>query len=142
MNQKLEACYDAFERLKLGKGTHEECIGLPLNEITFSKISLEAGHTGGYLKKNRPQHQPLWSMLTLFLSELPKETTMGKGAAIEREKKKVANTKADKKNAEEKLHASLGRELQLYHQLKKVEGELVEAKLKLALYSNITQLPI
>jgi len=143
MNPKLQHCYDAFERLKLNNGTQEGCTGLPLNEITFSKISQEAGLDSGYLKKNRENHQPLLSILTLFQEDLKKSgTTMSKGAAIQREKDNLKVAKDEKKSAEIKLEASLGRELQLYHKLKEVEQENIELKKQLAQFSNVTHLPM
>lgn len=143
MNPKLQQCYDAFDRLKEGRGTHKKCKDLPLTEITFSKISLEAGHDAGYLKKKgREPHKPLLSMLNLFLDELPKESTMGKGALLQREKDKAKIAKEDATTMEVKLEASLGRELQLYHRLKEVEQELTEVKSQLAQHSNVTRLPI
>jgi hypothetical protein len=142
MNQQLEKCYKAFDLLKMGRGTHEDCVALPLNEITFSRISQEAGHDRGYLKKNREQHKPLLSMLTLFLSELPADTTMSKSAALLRQKIKAKHAKDEAATMKVKLEASLGRELQLYHALKTSEEEVVELKLLLAKYSNVMQLPI
>lgn len=140
MNTNLEKCYEAFERLKEGKGTHEECMELSLNKITFSKISQEAGQDKGYLKKKR--HGLLLSMLTAFLNELPVDTTMGKGAALQRQKVKVKEAKDVEALMTVKLEASLGRELQLYHALKESEEEVIKLKFKLAQYSNVTQLPI
>ena len=140
MNINLEKCYEAFERLKERKGTHEECMELPLNKITFSKISQEAGQDKGYLKKKR--HGLLLSMLTAFLDELPVDTTMGKGAAIKREKTKVKDAQEDTSRIEVKLEAALGRELQLYHALKESEEEVIKLRFALAQYSNVTQLPI
>lgn len=142
MNPKLQQCYDAFDRLKAGKGEHIDCKGLPLSQITFSKISIEAGHDAGYLKKSREQHKLLLSMLMAFLNELPSSTTMGKGVAIKRQKTKVKYAQEDASRMKEKLEAALGRELQLYHVLNKAEKEIAELKFTLAQYSNVTQLPI
>lgn len=142
MNPGLQKCYDAFDRLKAGNGKHKECVGLPLNEITFAKISLEAGHTSGYLRPKRENHKPLASMLSLFLSELPKETTTGKDVLLQREKSKVKTAKEAETLMEVKLQASLGRELQLYHTLKKTEEELAQLKFEMARINNVTQLPI
>jgi hypothetical protein len=139
MNPELEKCYDAFDRLKEGKGTHEKCIGLSLADITFSRISQEAGHDAGYLKKKREQHKPLLSMLTLFLAELPKDLTTGKGVLLQRQKDKAKVATNEAALMKEKLEASLGRELHLYHTLKAREKELVELKLELAQYSNVSQ---
>jgi len=141
-NPKLQQCYEAFERLKAGEAKHKDFKNLPLSEITFSKISQEAGHDAGYLKKSREQHKALLSMLTLFLDGLPKDSTIGKGAAIQREKNKANNARAAKNAAKTELEASLGRELQLYHRLKEVEEEVIKLKKELAKYSNVTQLPL
>lgn len=141
MNPELQKCYDAFELLKEGKGTHEKCVGLPLADITFSKISQEAGHDAGYLKKKRPQHGALLSMLSLFLSELPKVSTMGKGAALQRQKDKANTAKEDTALMKLMLDESLGRELQLYHALKNAEDEVAKLKSELVKHSNVTRLP-
>lgn len=75
MNPELEKCYDAFERLKKGRGTHEKCKTLPLAEVPFAKISLEAGYNAGHLKKNRTQHKALLLMLEWFQEELHKNNS-------------------------------------------------------------------
>ena len=142
MNPKLQQCYDAFERLKAGKGEHTDCKGLPLSQITFSKISLEAGHDAGYLKKSREQHKLLLSMLMAFINDLPSSTTMGKGAALKRQKTMVKNAKEDALQMKEKLDASLGRELQLYHRLKEAEEEICQLKERLSQNNNIVNIAI
>ena len=142
MSAGLQKCYDAFDRLKAGKGTHEDCLGLALNEITFAKISLEAGFTSGYLRPKRENHALLFSMLNDFLGELPKNLTTGKGVLLQREKSKVKTARDDAALTEAKLQASLGRELQLYHALKNAEEEVAQLKFELAKFSNVTQFPI
>ena len=146
MNPGLTRCYDAFQRLKDGKPEKEiktkdgslkiKYDGLPQNKITPSVVSQEAGWGGGYLKGDRKQHQPLISMIELHV-KYHEGTTIGKGASIKLEKNKTKNAKDNESVMQLKLEASLGRELQLYHNLKKVEQELAELKAQ-----TITQLPL
>jgi hypothetical protein len=137
----IEKCYAAFERLKTGKPNNPDLANIEQDKITSSIVSQEAGFTGGYLKNEREQHQLIISMIALHVKDHA-GTTMSKSAAILRQKNK-ANIAKDKKNAAfEKLEASLGRELQLYHCLKNAESEIGELKFKLAQYSNVTKLPI
>jgi len=146
MNPGLTRCYEAFQRLKDGKPEKEIKLkdgtlkvkyeGLPQNKITPSVVSQEAGWGGGYLKADRKQHQPLISMIGIHVKD-HKDTTVGKGAAIKLEKNKTKSAKDSENVMQLKLEASLGRELQLYHNLKKVEQELAELKAK-----NIKQLPL
>lgn len=121
LNPNLQKCYEAFERLKQGQGTHERCIGLPLSEITFAKISLEAGHDAGYLKKKRPQHIPLLSLLNSFLDTLEPETNKV-NAGIKQAQQKEKKLKAEIEDLTLKLEASLFRELRLFEKLKEIEG--------------------
>jgi hypothetical protein len=146
MNTGLKRCYDAFERLKNGNAQMEvkavdgsliiKYEGLPQDQITPSVVSQEAGWGGGYLKAARTQHQPLISMIGAHVKD-HKDTTIGKGAAIKLEKNKTKSAKDKESVMRLQLEASLGRELQLYHNLKKVEQELAELKAK-----TITQLPL
>jgi hypothetical protein len=145
MSSGLTRCYEAFQRLKDGKPEMEIKLkdetlkikydGLPQNKITPSVVSQEAGWGGGYLKASRTQHQPLISMIEVHVKD-HKNTTIGKGAAIKLEKNKTKSAKDSESVMQLKLEASLGRELQLYHNLKKVEKELAELKAK-----TITKLP-
>ncbi|GKW51773.1 hypothetical protein NCCP2140_08260 [Pseudoalteromonas sp. NCCP-2140] len=140
MNSGLKRCYEAFERLKQGNANIEEFKNLPKAKITKSIVSQEAGFDAGYLKSNREQHQPLISMINIFVEDNQK-TTMGKGAAIKREKEKSAKARAREKELQVKLEAALGRELQLYHRLKEIEEELEELKRKIK-SDNISHLQI
>ncbi|MDP2562138.1 hypothetical protein [Psychrobium sp. 1_MG-2023] len=139
MNPELKKCYDAFERLKDESPRLEKFKGLLQKDITASKVSQEAGHDSGYLKKKRPLHIPLLSMIALHVKD-HKKITMGKGAAISREKNKAQDAKTALDLEKAKLEASLGRELQMYNRLKEVELELIELKEKLAVQTNITRL--
>ena len=141
MNTGIESCYEAFDRLKAGKPQVEKFKGLLQKEITASVVSQEAGFDGGYLKKKRRQHQPLISMIALYVKE-HHGTTMGKGAELLREKKKVKDAKANEALMQTQRDASLGRELQLYHALKESEEKVIKLEFELAKINNVTRLPM
>lgn len=137
MNPGLVSCYEAFDRLKANKAINENFKGIAQNKITNSIVSQEAGFGGGYLKNSRVQHQPLISMISLHVRD-NENATMGKGAAIKREKDKAHKAKLELDSVKEKLEASLGRELQLYYSLKKVENEVILLKNELSKQNKIS----
>jgi len=119
----LKDCYEAFERLKVGKGTKDGCIGLASELITPARVSIEAGHDAGYLKKSRRQHIGLISAILAYQHENT-STTLSKAEIKRRSDQRVIKLTAELKLTKERLEDSLARELKLVAKLRELEEDL------------------
>ena len=100
----VEACVQAFERLKTGKPNLAVHVGLDPSKITAGIVSFEAGFDRGYLKKKRPTHQPLIAQIEAY------RTSFGTVSASKSQQIKRANEKVDKVRSELEIVQA-----QLYH---------------------------
>lgn len=119
----LKDCYEAFERLKVGKGIKDGCIGLAPELITPARVSIEAGHDAGYLKKSRRQHIGLISAILAHQHENT-STTLSKTEIKRRSDQRVIKLTAELKLMKERLEDSLARELKLVAKLRELEEDL------------------
>lgn len=119
----LKDCYEAFERLKAGKGTKDGCIGLAPESITPARVSVEAGHDAGYLKKSREQHTGIISAILTYQNENT-STTLSKAEIKRRSDQRVKKAEAELKLTKQRLEDSLARELKLVARIRELEEDL------------------
>jgi hypothetical protein len=120
---KLTACYEALERLKNGTPRIEEFLGIELDKITNSIVSQEAGHTKGYIKNKRINHQGIVGAIN-DISNPTQVSTLSKAEVDRRHKKKVKSINSKLEQTEKFLEESLAREILLMVRLKELEDEL------------------
>ena len=128
----VEACVQAFERLKTGKPNLAVHVGLDPSKITAGIVSFEAGFDRGYLKKKRPSHQPLIAQIEAY------RTSFGTVSASKSQKIKRANEKVDKARSEleivqEQLYHVMSQNVQLVERVRFLE---VQAKK----YNNVKEI--
>lgn len=119
----LKDCYEAFERLKVGKGTKDGCIGLAPELITPARVSIEAGHDAGYLKKSRKQHTGLISAILAYQHENT-STTLSKAETKRRSVQRISRIETELKLTKKRLEDSLARELKLVAKIRELEEDL------------------
>ncbi|MBA35527.1 MAG: hypothetical protein CMI14_08855 [Oleispira sp.] len=124
----VEACYEAFDRLKQGKPTLEKFIGITSDKITASVVSQEAGFDSGYLKKKRPSHQGIITLIEKYRCE-SKSTTLSKAEVIRREKQKTVKYKEKLELTQNLLEQALAREILLVSKLRDLESLLQKSSL-------------
>ncbi|USD32107.1 MULTISPECIES: hypothetical protein [Vibrio] len=122
----LEACYEAFERLKEGKPNNSKFFGIAPSKLTPSIVSQEAGFDSGYLKRKRPNHQGIISLIDAFKEE-SKDTTLSKAETIRRESRKANYYKDELERVRLLLEHSLARELLLATKLRELEKQLYDS---------------
>ena len=125
MNTGLDKCFEALGRIKANNPLESKFVDLPRNKVTAAVISQEAGFDSGYLKKKRPQHQPIISLIESYRSS-DTGSTLSVRESIEREKRKAESFRTRLKLAEIKLHNALARELLLIDQIDRMEQELAK----------------
>ena len=128
----VEACVQAFERLKTGKPNLAVHVGLDPTKITAGIVSFEAGFDRGYLKKKRPSHQPLIAQIEAY------RTSFGTVSASKSQQIKRANEKVDKARSEleivqEQLYHVMSQNVQLVERVRFLE---VQAKK----YNNVKEI--
>jgi len=128
----VEACVQAFERLKTGKPNLAVHVGLDPSKITAGIVSFEAGFDRGYLKKKRPSHQPLIAQIEAY------RTSFGTVSASKSQQIKRANEKVDKARSEleivqEQLYHVMSQNVQLVERVRFLE---VQAKK----YNNVKEI--
>jgi hypothetical protein len=119
----LEDCYEAFDRLKAGKGTKDGCIGLAQESITPARVSVEAGHDAGYLKKKREQHSGIISAIHNYKNNST-STTLSKAETKRRSDERLGKVGAELKLTKQRLEDSLARELKLVTRLRELEEDM------------------
>ena len=119
----LKNCYEAFERLKAGKGTKNGCVGLAPEAITPARVSVEAGHDAGYLKKSRPQHAGIISAILTYQSE-NNSTTLSKAEIQRRSDQRLSKIETKLNLTKQRLEDSLARELKLVARIRELEEVL------------------
>ncbi|HAS3611739.1 hypothetical protein [Vibrio cholerae] len=125
MKTGLEKCLDALERIKKNTPNLNKFADLPRNKVTAAVISQEAGFDSGYLKKKRPQHQEIISLIESYRHS-DTGSTLSVREKIEREKRKTERLQARLEQAEDKLNKALARELLLLDQIDRMEQELLK----------------
>ncbi|WP_105255656.1 hypothetical protein [Pseudoalteromonas sp. T1lg75] len=123
MSKGVTKCFEALERIKANKPVISKFIDLPRNKVTAAVISQEAGFDSGYLKKNRPQHQEVISLIESYRAASIKSTLSTK-EKFNRERRKVERLQARLGDVEGKLYQSLARELLLLDQIEQLEKKL------------------
>ena len=128
----VEACVQAFERLKTGKPNLAVHVGLDPSKITAGIVSFEAGFDRGYLKKKRPSHQPLIAQIEAY------RTSFGTVSASKSQQIKRANEKVDKSRSEleivqEHIYHVMSQNVQLVERVRFLE---VQAKK----YNNVKEI--
>lgn len=121
----LKDCYEAFDRLKAGKGTKDGCIGIAPDSITPARVSVEAGHDAGYLKKNREKHLGIISAILNYKNNNT-STTLSKAEIKRRSDERLGRVEAELKLTKQRLEDSLARELKLVARLRELEEHLHE----------------
>ena len=119
----LKDCYEAFERLKAGKGTKDGCIGLAPESITPARVSVEAGHDAGYLKKTREKHAGIISAILAY-KNTNTSTTLSKEEIKRRSDQKFSRIEAELNLTKKRLEDSLARELKLVARVRELEEDL------------------
>lgn len=119
----LKDCYEAFERLKMGKGTMDGCIGLAPESITPARVSVEAGHDAGYLKKSRGQHAGIINAILAY-QHVNTSTTLSKAEIKRRSERRVSKVEIELKLTKNRLEDSLARELKLVAKIRELEEDL------------------
>lgn len=129
----LEQCFDAFERLKTGQPRVVEHIGIVRSKITAGIVSVEAGFDRGYLKKARPSHVPLISMIEAFRKESVGGNDSGR-LLVRRAKDKAEKAASELDDAREQLYRVLSQNVQLVERVRSLEAMLQKAQ-------KVTKLP-
>lgn len=121
----LDACIEAFERLKEGEPNNPKHIGLHRSKFTAGIVSFEAGLDRGYLKRARTNHAALISLIESHANEAPSATD--EKTQIEKKlNNKIQEYKNNKDVAEQLLYQSLGRELLLVSKIKELEQKITK----------------
>lgn len=128
----LEACMEAFERLKAGKPNVAAHVGLDGTKITAGIVSFEAGFDRGYLKKSRDSHKPLIAQIEAY------RISFGSAGASKALQIKRANDKVDKARSEleivqEQLYHVMTQNIQLVERVRYLEAQV-------KLLNNVTSL--
>lgn len=132
INNGVQACMDAFERLKNNAPTVSKFQNIAPSCITASVVSQEAGFDSGYLKSSRANHRAL-IMLIETHRNAAKEKVPNNTELINRERQKTQRHKEARILAEQRLEEALGRELVLVSYLRELEKQLSK-------YVNIVEL--
>jgi hypothetical protein len=122
-NNGLQACVEAFERLKQGNPSNHKHLGLHRAKITAGVVSYEAGLDRGYLKRSRANHVPLLLLIKSYANDKPSPTEQ-KNQVVKASEKKVQEHKNNTDLAEALLHKALSRELLLVSKIKELEKRL------------------
>lgn len=130
----IQACVEAFERLKEGKPNLAAHVGLDGTKITAGIVSFEAGFDRGYLKKKRLSHQSLIAQIEAY------RRSFGSVSASKILQIKRANEKVDKAHSEleivqEQLYHVMTQNIQLVERVR-----LLEVQVKL--FNNVTKLKV
>lgn len=126
----LKKCLDALERIKNNTPNLSQYADLPRNKVTAAVVSQEAGFDGGYLKKSRPQHQEILSLIASYRYS-NSGSTLSVREKIKREEHKTESLRARLKLVEDKLHKALAREMLLLDYVDRMEQELLKFGVKL-----------
>lgn len=129
MKKGLEKCFEALERIKKNKPNVIQFVDLPRNKVTPAIISKEAGFDSGYLKRKRPQHHEIISLIESYKYS-DTGGTLTNREQLEREKRKSKRLQELLKETEGKLYNALARELLLLDQIDHMEQELLKTKRK------------
>lgn len=130
MNSGLEKCFEALERIKINKPNLLKFKNIPPSKVTPAIISQEAGFDSGYLKKKRPQHQALLSLIESY-KHSDSSSTLSFREKIARERRKTESMQSQINKIETKLHEALAREILLLDQIDRMEQELLRFGVKL-----------
>ena len=120
------ACYEAFERLKSNRPKNKKFIGLPIDKITASVVSQEAGFDSGYLKSKRSNHQAIIAQIESF-KKGQEGTVLSKAEIQRRERDRGQKYKDERDRLQVLLEQSLSRELVLAAKLSQLEGQLYKS---------------
>ena len=120
----IEACFQAFERLKAGTPNLAVHVGLDPSKITAGIVSFEAGFDRGYLKKKRPSHQPLIAQIEAYRTSFG-TASASKAQQIKRANEKVVKVRSELEIAQEQLYHVMTQNIQLVERIRFLE---VQAK--------------
>lgn len=123
----LDQCVDAFERLKAGQPRVIEHMGIAKSKITAGIVSVEAGFDRGYLKKARPSHAPLISMIEAFRKESAGSNDSGR-LLVRRAKDKAEKAVSELDEVREQLYRVLSQNIQLVERVRSLEAMLQKAQ--------------
>jgi hypothetical protein len=119
----LTKCYEAFERLKLGKPIVAAHVDLDGTKITAGIVSFEAGLDRGYLKKNRPSHMPLIAQIEAYRKSFG-SAQASKALQIKRANDKVEKARRELEVVQQHLYQVLTQNLQLVERVCALETQL------------------
>lgn len=128
----VEACVQAFERLKTGKPNLAVHVGLDPSKITAGIVSFEAGFDRGYLKKKRPSHQPLIAQIEAYRTSF-ETVSASKSQQIKRANEKVDKARSELEIVQEQLYHVMSQNVQLVERVRFLE---VQAKK----YNNVKEI--
>lgn len=128
----LQACVDAFERLKAGKPNLAVHVGLDGTKITAGIVSFEAGFDRGYLKKKRPAHQPLIAQIEAYRHSF-ESSSASKALQVKRANDKVNKARNDLEIAQSQLYHVMTQNIQLVERVRLLEAQVKQ-------FSNVAAL--
>ncbi|MGF6398408.1 hypothetical protein ABH905_002074 [Pseudomonas frederiksbergensis] len=119
----LDACREAFERLKLGQPRVAAHVGLDPTKITAGIVSFEAGFDRGYLKKDRNNHKPLIAEIEAYRNSFG-TVSSSKALQIKRANDKAAKAHGELEVVKVQLYQVMTQNVQLVERVRYLEEQL------------------
>lgn len=116
----IDRCREGFERIKAGTPRVAAHVGLDPTKVTAGIVSVESGFDRGYLKKDRPNHQPLIAEIEAYRKSHGTEST-SKALQVKRANDKAANALAELEIARSQLYQVMAQNVQLVERVRHLE---------------------
>lgn len=123
MDESLQACEAALDRLINGTPNNPKHIGIEIQEITNSKVSVEAGFDKGFLKNSRSSHKSITDRIKSLKIDLGESKSPNNQKELDKMKKKVAKLEQKLKEANLVKDAVLTENIQLLQRVRELEGK-------------------
>ena len=119
----VDACREAFERLKAGAPRVSAHVGLDPVKITAGIVSVEGGFDRGYLKKGRVNHQALIAEIEAYRNSFG-TVSSSKALQIKRANDKAAKAQDELEMVQSQLYHVIAQNVQLVERVRLLEEQL------------------